>query len=129
MMSKQVIGHAKYLDFSFLKIPYRGGELQFLVLLPDKPEGLPALEQTLTARVLAGSAALKDQEVILHLPKFKLEPKALALSRTLQTLGMKSAFNQPPGSANFDRMSPRHPDDYLYISEVFHKTFLSLDEK
>jgi len=26
-------------------------------------------------------------------------------------------------------MAPRKPDDYLYISEVFHKTFLALDEK
>jgi serpin B len=42
---------------------------------------------------------------------------------------MRAAFNQPTGSANFDRMAPRKPDDYLYISEVFHKTFLSLDEQ
>jgi serpin B len=26
-------------------------------------------------------------------------------------------------------MAPRKPADYLYISEVFHKTWLSLDEK
>jgi serpin B len=26
-------------------------------------------------------------------------------------------------------MVPRRPKDYLYISEVFHKTFLKLDEK
>jgi serpin B len=26
-------------------------------------------------------------------------------------------------------MAPRKPNDYLYISEVFHKTFLALDEK
>jgi serpin B len=25
-------------------------------------------------------------------------------------------------------MAPRKPDDYLYISEVIHKTWLSLDE-
>ena len=33
------------------------------------------------------------------------------------------------GSANFDRMAPRKPDDYLAISEVFHKTFIAVDEK
>ena len=38
-------------------------------------------------------------------------------------------FDQPRGSANFDRIAPRRPDDYLCISEVFHKTFLILDEK
>ena len=40
-----------------------------------------------------------------------------------------SAFDWPKGSANFDRMAPRRPDDYLFISAVFHKTFLNLDEK
>jgi serpin B len=25
-------------------------------------------------------------------------------------------------------MAPRKPDEYLYLSEVFHKTWLSLDE-
>ena len=41
---------------------------------------------------------------------------------------MKSAFNEPRGSADFSRIAPRRPDDYLCVSEVFHKTFLSLDE-
>jgi serpin B len=41
---------------------------------------------------------------------------------------MKSAFDQPPGSANFDRIAPRRPNDYLALSKVYHKTFLSLDE-
>lgn len=42
---------------------------------------------------------------------------------------MKTAFDVPPGSANFDRIAPRRPEDYLAISDVFHKTFLNLDEK
>ncbi len=42
---------------------------------------------------------------------------------------MKTAFDIPQGSANFDRMAPRNPDSYLAISEVFHKTFIAVDEK
>ena len=53
----------------------------------------------------------------------------MKLGQMLRGLGMKSAFDNPRGSANFDRMAPRKPDDYLFISEVFHKTFLALDEK
>jgi serpin B len=41
---------------------------------------------------------------------------------------MNSAFDTPRGSADFDRMAPRRGDDYLYISDIFHKTFLKLDE-
>jgi serine protease inhibitor len=40
-----------------------------------------------------------------------------------------SAFADPPRSANFKRIASRRPNDYLYLSEIFHKTFLSLDEK
>ena len=65
----------------------------------------------------------------LHLPKFKLEPPGVALASQLESLGMRTAFDQPPGSANFDRLAPRKPEDYLYISQVFHKTFISVDEK
>jgi serpin B len=42
---------------------------------------------------------------------------------------MKTAFNQPKGSANFDKIAPRTPDDYLYISQIFHKTSIAVDEK
>ncbi|HEX5218709.1 MAG TPA: serpin family protein [Verrucomicrobiae bacterium] len=129
MRSEQTLGYAKHLDFTAVMIPYRGGELQFLVLLPDKVDGLADLEKKLTADLLGDFADAKNQKVILHLPKFKLEPPAMTLSRSLQALGMRSAFDKPPRSANFDRMAPRTPDDYLFVSEVFHKTFLNLDEK
>jgi serine protease inhibitor len=42
---------------------------------------------------------------------------------------MRNAFDKPRGSADFDRIAPRRVTDYLYVSEVFHKTFLKLDEK
>jgi serpin B len=129
MMSKRTMGYARREGATLLTIPYRGDELQFLVLLPDKVDGLAALEKNLTANQLAEAARLSSQEVILYLPKLKLEPPAMTLSRELQALGMKSAFDQPKGSANFDRIAPRRADDYLFISEVFHKTYLSLDEK
>ena len=129
MNAKLTVGYARRGDCTFLAVPYHGGEIQFLILLPDKADGLADLESRLTPRLLADCAQPKPQEVLLYLPKFKLEPPTISLGRELQALGMKSAFDQPHGSANFDRMAPRRPDDYLYISDVFHKTFLSLDEK
>ena len=130
MMTAQLaVSYARREGCTVLALPYRGGDLQFLILLPEKVDGLANLEKNLTARLLTDSAALDRKDVILYLPKFKLEPPVLSLGRELQALGMKSAFDQPQGSANFDRIAPRRPDDYLYISEVFHKTFLNLDEK
>jgi serpin B len=67
--------------------------------------------------------------VDLYLPKFKFEPPTVALKEEFEALGMKTAFNIPRGSANFDKIAPRKPNDYLYISNIFHKTFIALDEK
>jgi serpin B len=130
MMRKTVrFGYAKREGFTAVSLPYAGEDLQFIVLLPDDVDGLRALESKLTAHVLAECAKLETQDVEVHLPKFKLEPPTIALAETLQALGMKSAFDIPQGSANFDKIAPRKPNDYLYISNVFHKTFIAVDEK
>jgi len=122
-------GYVKREGFTVVSLPYAGDDLQLLVLLPDEVNGLRALESKLTADVLAECTKLEAQDVDLHLPKFKVEPPTIALAENLQALGMKSAFDIPRGSANFDKMAPRKPNDYLYISNVFHKTFIAVDEK
>jgi serpin B len=114
--------------FTAVSLHYIGGGIQFLILLPDAHDGLPALEHKLTPGLLAECANLPPSFVDLYLPKFKLEPPSMALGEQLQQLGLKTAFDVPKRSANFDRMAPRKPDDYLAISDVFHKAFLSLDE-
>jgi serpin B len=122
-------GYAKREGFTAVSLPYTGNDLQFLVLFPDEINGLHVLESKLTAQMLTECAKLETREVDLHLPKFKIELPTMALARTFEALGMKTAFDQPRGSANFDRMAPRKPNDYLYISQVFHKTFIAVDEK
>jgi leukocyte elastase inhibitor len=120
--------YAKRKGFSIVALPYSGDDLQFVVLIPDKIDGLGGLEKQLTAELLADCAKMNTSEVLLHLPKFKFEPPTIQLAAELQGLGMKTAFDIPAGRANFDRMAPRRPNDYLAISAVFHKTFIALDE-
>jgi serpin B len=122
-------GYARHEGFTVVGIPYAGNELQFLVLLPDDINGLRGLESKLSAEVLASCAKLQKRDVDLYLPKFKLEPPTITLAKQFEALGMKTAFDQPKGSANFDKIAPRTPDDYLYISQIFHKTFIAVDEK
>jgi serpin B len=131
MMHRQdrQFGYAKRDGFTAVALPYTGNELQLLVLVPDETNGLPALERKLSAEMLKQNASLETREVDLSMPKFKFAPPTFVLGETLQALGMKSAFDRPVGSANFDRMAPRKPEDYLYISQVFHKTFIAVDEK
>jgi serpin B len=130
MSIQKSFGYAKENGLTVLSLPYNGGELQFLIILPDEVNGLAKAETDLKASQLAEWSKLPARDVKLFLPKFKIAPPTLPLGEALQTLGMTTAFDKPRGSANFDRMAPRRPpNDYLYISRVLHKTFLDLDEK
>ena len=129
MVRKDHYGYAKRDGFTAVTLPYIGGDAHLLVLIPDDVKGLAALEKKITAKVLADCAQMGTQEVILHLPKFKMESESIPLEDQFAALGMTTAFDKPQGSANFDRMAPRRPDDYLFISRIFHKTFIAVDEK
>jgi serpin B len=129
MSLQKNFGYAKTNGVTIVSLPYKGNELEFLIILPDETNGLAAVEAGLTAEKLTAWANLPAQSVKLFLPKFKMQPPTLALKNALEKLGMTTAFDKPPGSANFDRMAPRKPNDYLYISDVLHKTFISVDEK
>lgn len=121
-------GYARRAGCTVVSIPYVGSDLQFLVFLPNRANGLAALEAKLTPALLASCANLKPVFVELWLPRFRMEPPPMELSGALKALGMPSAFDDPYGSANFDGIAPLRPNQNLYISRVFHKTFLSLDE-
>src|ERR1043166_2188584 len=129
MQKREQLRYAKQNGFTAVAIPYSGNDLQFLILIPDKIDGRAALEKNLTGKALLDCAKMPEGDVYLHLPRFKFEPPTIQLSEELQSLGMKTAFDDPQGSANFDRMAPRKPNSYLAISKVFHKTFIAVDEK
>jgi serine protease inhibitor len=122
-------GYARREGFTVISLPYVGDELQFVILLPDEINGPSGLEAKLSSEVLASCAKLQKRDVDLHLPKFKFEPPTITLAKQFEALGMKTAFDQPKGSANFDKIAPRTLSDYLFISQIFHKTFIAVDEK
>jgi serpin B len=123
------MGYRRLEGFEALSLPYAGDQLQFVIFLPDTTNGLPRVETNLTTQLLQECSRLPQAEVDLALPRLRMSPPSLRLGEALRHLGMRTAFNIPAGSANFDRMTPRKPGDLLCISEVVHKTFLELDEK
>ncbi len=113
-----------------LEMPYQGGEVAMDFVLPDAPAGLDAVEKRLsTATFDAWIGAMKFDQVNVALPKFEINPAAsLSLGDTLKELGMPLAFDKD--KADFTGMAnPPSPADRLYISKVFHKAFVKLDEK
>jgi serpin B len=129
MQRRDRLGHLSGQGFDAVSVPFVGGDMHLLLIVPKQRDGLAAVQASLTPATLAACARMERREVALFLPKFKLEPPTLDLAGVLQGLGLKQAFDLPPGSANFEAMAPRRPDDYLYLSKVFHKTFLAVDER
>lgn len=113
-----------------VELPYVGGDVAMTFVLPDAPAGLEAVEQRLSPATLAAwLGALRSEQVNLSLPKFEIDPpSSLSLGDLLQALGMTLAFDR--GKADFTGIAdPPSPADRLYISSVFHKAFVKLDEK
>jgi len=115
-------GYAKRDGFTAVTLPYLGGGLQFLILLPDEANGADGLAARLTPDILMGNANLNKRLVSLSLPKLRLQGPTMKLKELLRSLGMTTPFS---GDANFSRMSA----DPLLIDQVYHKTFLELDEE
>jgi serine protease inhibitor len=113
-----------------VEIPYKGGEMSMLLLVPDEIGGLSAVEKTLDANKLeALTSAMKAEVIWLSLPKFEVNPgESLALGEDLKTLGMPLAFDLQ--QADFTGIAnPPSRNDRLVLSEVFHKAFVRVDEK
>jgi len=110
-----------------LDLPYGGGELSMVILLPRKRDGLPALAQSLRAESLPQWLAALDQarprEVDVVLPRFKLAYSA-ELTGPLQHLGVSTAFMQ--GLADFSDINGGRD---LYLSAVLHKAFVDVNEE
>ena len=122
------LGYAHRDGFTAVVVPYLGGEVQLLVILPDQDKTLPSVEAALTPRLLATLARTKARDIYLYLPKFKLAPPVASMGPMLQGLGLRRAFD--PLVADFTRMAPVHEGEPpLVLSKVAHKAFIDVDEK
>lgn len=107
-----------------IEMPYRGGELAMRFVLP--PEGTSP-EAWATEAHLSDATALTEVRVELSIPKFRIETPAIRLSDHLRAMGMPLAFERD--QADFTGMAnPPSAADRLYISSVFHKAFVRVDE-
>ena len=114
--------------FLIAELPYKGGKLAMVVLVPQSRLGLPALEAKLTGETLTRwLGRLEGRSIQMTMPKFKMETR-FELGKTLADLGMPLAFDE--GKADFSGMSrSSDPNDNLYISRVIHKAFVEVNEE
>jgi len=108
-----------------IELPYKGSELSMLVLLPNDTENLAEIENTLTAENLnAFLSKMGTTKVDVYFPRFKITCGAFSLNKVLIELGMPDAFNLE--KADFSGMNGTGG---LWISDVFHKAFIEVNEE
>ncbi|XP_018788510.1 PREDICTED: serine protease inhibitor 42Dd-like isoform X2 [Bactrocera latifrons] len=116
-------GELADLDAKAIELPYKNSDLSMLVLLPNKVDGLAALEQKLTnADLNLVVERMRGADVDIILPKFRIEFE-VDLKQPLQQLGMVNMFS---GSADFSSLFASGPQQR--VDDVKHKAFLDVNE-
>jgi serpin B len=110
--------------FQALEIPYKSNELSMIVLLPNDPGGLPALEESMSATNMQQwlHQLAPVSKVIVTMPKFKTTQQ-FELGGTLAAMGMPQAFT---ANANFSGMTGNRD---FFISAVIHKAYVDVNEE
>lgn len=127
MMASPGTRNAEYAEneeLQALRLPYKGGSLSMLVLLPREGKTLADVEKGLTAEKLeALRKALQKEKVKVFLPRFTFKT-GYKLNDALAELGMPAAFTE--GAADFSAMDGTNK---LYIQTAFHKAFVEVNEE
>jgi len=105
-----------------LALPYKGGKLRMLVMLPDGE--LTAFRKQLTAASYARlRAALKPQPRALAMPRFRLQQHYALHEKTLPAMGMRAPFK-----LSHDWTPLNGDKEELCISGVFHSAVIDVNE-
>ena len=122
MYAKGKYSYAEYSGNQLIMLPYAGGRYSMLVLLPAEdvsPDAvLPYLNEASYKEALD---AMSQKEVILRLPKFKMETTTL-LNQTLAAMGAKKVFTR---DAELGGIS----DGRIAVDEVKQKCFVEVNEE
>lgn len=123
MNAKGKARYAETNDAKVLALPYKGETLEMVWIAPKDKKGLPQLEALLTLEQLNVwlDALVEKDKVTMALPTFKFTYEK-ALKKRLQSLGMIAPF----GGADFSGITTAGG---LFISEVFHKAFIEVNEE
>jgi serpin B len=115
-------------DCQVARLPYGRDKVAMYVFLPDEDVPLDSFIASLnqTAHDEYLSRLQPTADLVVKLPKFKVEYGVKRLNGVLQKLGMETAFH--PYEANFSGIADTAPRN-LYISYVDHKAIVEVNEK
>ena len=122
-MMKQTkgFGYAEGDGYQAIELLYDGRELSMMIILPEVgrfEEFESSVDDVLVNEIIA---SLQREQIALTMPKFEFD-SSFGLVKTLAEMGMPIAFTT---GADFSGMTGNHD---LYIGDVIHKAFVSVDE-
>jgi serpin B len=121
MHQTEEFGYAGGDGYQAVELKYDGSELSMVILLPEEGN-FADFEASLNAEMLDVIINnLGIANTTLSMPKYEYESE-FGLKDALETLGMTEAFSM---AADFSGMTGNHD---LFIKDVVHKAFISVDE-
>jgi len=121
MRQTESLGYTQGDGYQAVELPYDGDELSMVILLPASGQ-FETFEAALDAAQVEGIiGSLEHREVSLTMPKFEFD-SSFSLREALSVLGMPIAFSE---GADFSGMTGNRD---LFIADVVHKAFVSVDE-
>ena len=104
---------------------YKGGLYSFAALLPNEGINVNDYLESLTGEhLLSIIENAQSTTVVTRIPKFSYD-YTFKMNDALKELGLKTAFDQD--TADFSKLGSSS-DGNIYIAEVLHKSYISVDE-
>ena len=121
MNQSELFNYMKGENYQVVELPYDGNELSMLLIMPDEGS-FYSFEQSLDNELINDIISEQgNKQVVLSMPKFEFKSE-IGLKQILTDMGMPIAFS---GMADFSGMTGNHD---LFISDVLHEAFVSVDE-
>lgn len=104
---------------------YKGGLYSFVALLPNEGINVNDYLESLTGEhLLSIIENAQSTTVVTRIPKFSYD-YTIKMNDALKELGLQTAFDQD--TADFSKLGSSS-DGNIYIAEVLHKSYISVDE-
>ena len=122
MYQKDTFGYAETESAQYLDLPYGNKAFSMTVILPAANKTTADVLNALITDIWSSTlSSLYEREVMVYLPRFKVSNK-FKLNDELQNMGMKLAFTDFADFTNLTSIP-------VQISEVIHKTYVTVDEE
>ncbi|SET64748.1 serpin B [Natronincola peptidivorans] len=109
--------------FKVVRLPYGNGKTAMYSILPDENTSINDFIEAMDAdkwREIRESIS-EEEDVVLRIPRFKIEYGIKTLTDSLIQLGMGEAFNE---KADFSNIRPG-----IFIEDVLHKAVIDVNEE